>query len=384
MEHNGYYNNALARQIKLIPEYMGQINKNVSFIRLLDTITMKEIYDMKRIIITGCGDSYLAGIAMKPMMEEMTGLDIEICRAVDFSRYYPENRLGQRPNDPLVILISVSGNISRLIEAAKRAKKLGANTLAVTDSEETALAKECNDVLELCVPETERAPGLGAYIATCFALFALCIRIGRVNYAFEPPAEDVFRPGVMSYIQSFSPEVCDKIASEIYPLAKKWKDSKSIDFVGDSGSFASAQFAAWKCIECYGGSAGCEDSENWLHTNYLMGEPESRPAVVFAQKKSPSFGRLVETVAEMCQIRRNVLVITDANKESFCEKAIVCNIPEASDYRYAPLMEHVPAVFLASYIGELLGKHYFREGDGDNWEQPTGVYPIRRSEIVIL
>ena len=44
------------------------------------------------------------------------------------------------------------------------------------------------------------------------------------------------------------------------------------------------------------------------------------------------------------------------------------------------MMQHLPAVYLASYLAELKGTHYYREGDGDNWR----VYPIRRSKVVVL
>lgn len=384
MDQEKYYSNALARQIKQLPDYMEQINKNVAFIPLMECISMKEIRDIKRIILTGCGDSYLAGIAMKPVMEEITGLDVEVCRSIDFSRFYREDRLGRRPNDPLVVLISISGNISRILEAARRARIHGANTLAITDSLQTSLAKECAHVLALNTPPTERAPGCGSYIASCFALLGLSIRIGRVNAAFIPPEEDLYRAIAMDYIRSYTPEVFDRIAGEMYELAQTWKNAKSIDFVGDGGSFASAQFSAWKCVESYGGLTSCDDSENWLHENYLLAEPERIPAVVFAPSKSPSLGRISETVEEMCRIGRNVLIVTDDKENHFTSDAKVCRIPTCEDYRYAPLMEHVPALFLASYLGEMLGRHYFREGDGDNWTQPTGIYPIRRSKIVVL
>ena len=57
-EMENLFSNPLARQVMQIPEFMQIINQNLSFVYLMDSITMKEIYDTKKVIITGCGDSF--------------------------------------------------------------------------------------------------------------------------------------------------------------------------------------------------------------------------------------------------------------------------------------------------------------------------------------
>ena len=384
MEQNAIFSNPLSRQARDIPEFMEVINKNLHFVYLMESITMKEIHDIKKIIITGCGDSYLAGLAMKPLMEKLTGLEVEDCKNIDLSRYYPSERLGSTPNNPLVILISVSGSISRILEAAQRANAYGANTLAITNDKNTPLAKECNRVLELNTPPVERAPGCSAYVASCFALLAFCIRVGRVIQSYEPAEEDRIRAIAMNYIRTFSQDVTTPIAEQMRNLAETWKDLQSFDIVGDSGAFASAQFGAWKFVESFGGITNAEDSENWLHENFLYMEPEKIGTVIFADKNSPSYSRCLETAAVMKRIGRPTLVITDGNSSDFPEGVTICKIPSAEDYMYNPLMQHIPLLFLGSYIGEFLGRHYYREGDGDNWQDSSGVYPIRTSKIVIV
>ncbi len=384
MEQGIYYNNALARQAKSVPEYLDVINKNIDFVYLLNSITMKEIMDVKKIIITGCGDSYAAGIAMKPLMEEILGLEVEVCRAVEFSRHYRAEQIGDRPGNPLVVLISVSGTVTRVIEAAKRAKLHGANTLAITNSKDTPLAQECNHVIELNTPQVERAPGCSAYVACCHALILLCIRMGRVLSSYVPAMENAYRDQAMEYIHSYNADVADRIAAQMHDLADSWKDCKSFDLVGDGGAFASALFGGWKFVEAFGGVVTFEDSENWLHENFFFMQPEKIGTILYVDKNSPSFSRQMETAAVMKKIGRRVLVITDAQPELFEAGIMVCQIPSAKDYRYQPLMQHLPVVYLAAYLAEQLGTHYYREGDGDNWYEPSGIYPIRKSKVMVL
>ena len=383
MERELLYQNPLARQLAQLPEFMEDINRNLGFVYLMESLPMKEIMDARRILITGCGDSYAAGIAVKPMLEEMLQMPVDVMRAVEFSRHLPSSCLEERPGSPLVVLISVSGTVTRILEAAQRANLHGANTLAITASRSTPLAKECRRVLELNPPEVERAPGCGAYVACCHALLALGIRMGRVRNSYVPAMEDVYRARAMEYIRQFTPEVQLPIARQMYELAQQWKDMASFDFVGDGCTFASALFSGWKFIEAAGSIVTFEDSENWLHENFFFLHPEAIGTILWADQASPSFSRQCETAAAMQKTGRPLLVITDAEPSLF-GGAHVCRLPACEDWRYHPMMQHLPAVYLASYLAELKGTHYYREGDGDNWRPADGVYPIRRSEVVVL
>ena len=132
LERELLYQNPLARQLAQLPEFMEAINRNLGFVYLMESLPMKEIMDARRILITGCGDSYAAGIAVKPMLEEMLQMPVDVMRAVEFSRHLPSSCLEERPGSPLVVLISVSGTVTRILEAAQRANLHGANTLAIT------------------------------------------------------------------------------------------------------------------------------------------------------------------------------------------------------------------------------------------------------------
>ena len=114
LERELLYQNPLARQLAQLPEFMEDINRNLGFVYLMESLPMKEIMDARRILITGCGDSYAAGIAMKPLLEEMLQMPVDVMRAVEFSRHLPFSCLEEGPGSPLVVLISVSGTVTRI------------------------------------------------------------------------------------------------------------------------------------------------------------------------------------------------------------------------------------------------------------------------------
>lgn len=189
LERELLYQNPLAGSLPSFRNLWRTSIGTSGFVYLMESLPMKEIMDARRILITGCGDSYAAGIAMKPLLEEMLQMPVDVMRAVEFSRHLPFSCLEEGPGSPLVVLISVSGTVTRILEAAQRANLHGANTLAITASRSTPLAKECRRALELNPPEVERAPGCGAYVACCHALLALGIRMGRVRNSYVPAME---------------------------------------------------------------------------------------------------------------------------------------------------------------------------------------------------
>ena len=57
------FENSLLRQARRLKEYVDIVYKNV--LPQADRLPVKEIWDAQKIFISGCGDSWMAGIAAK-------------------------------------------------------------------------------------------------------------------------------------------------------------------------------------------------------------------------------------------------------------------------------------------------------------------------------
>ena len=79
-------------------------------------LTTPEIWQLRRIIVIGCGDSYAAGLSMKPAMERLTGLPVEVMPAMQLARYAVPDTFG-KPGSTLVMAVSNSGAVARVAEA---------------------------------------------------------------------------------------------------------------------------------------------------------------------------------------------------------------------------------------------------------------------------
>ena len=355
------YDNSLARQARRLEEYVKIVYESV--FPQVDQLPVKEIWDAQKIFITGCGDSWLAGIAAKPAFESVTKIETNAPRAIDFSRALSNKNLGYSPNTPLVILISYSGTAARVIECAKRASKYGANTIAITNNPSSPLAENCRYCIHVGLPENgEYQPGLTTYNASMIALFAIALRIGRIRNKITPLEYEDMKKELLSFVSEAQKKVSE-YEERAFETALKWKDLKAEDFIGDYGDYATAFFGSAKVIETFGSYTTYDDSEDWCHINYFLADPEKIGRVVINNESSPSYDRMLETINAVKILKSPCMIVSDAGKEAFPETMEVFTTVKPKYFWMNPLIQHIPFDFVAGYIAALKGETGFRADD---------------------
>ena len=103
----------------------------------LETLDKQKIREAKHVFVTGCGDSYFAGIAARLAFHKYGGILMEPIEALEFGRYVAE----YIPRDSIVFAISNSGKATRSVEAAVQSRASGAYTVAITGNEQGWLAQ---------------------------------------------------------------------------------------------------------------------------------------------------------------------------------------------------------------------------------------------------
>ncbi len=305
------YESAMVRQAKGLSDFGKALDESFSMDKMAGLLPNNEIFSAMNVIITGCGDSYMAGIAMKPVFEKLAGVKVDVQKNIEFTRHYDSSRLGSNPGDPLVIVISNSGGVSRVVEAVERANKYGANTLAVTNNPTSPVGSAAKRVFNLELPELEPAPGVLTYVASTAALAMIALRIGWVKGKVGPADFDKYRKAIFAHIAEYE-SVIDSIDDKMFEMAQVWKDYKAYDFLGDGSDFATAFFGAAKIVECFGGICSWDDYENWCHVGNFFREPEKIGTAVVISEASPSFGSAVETIKHAVHLERPLMILTDA------------------------------------------------------------------------
>lgn len=147
--------NAMCRQVWSLPELLRQ---QYAYLEpaCRKVLTTPEIFSIQRIVLTGCGDSHAAAMAVRYAFEALTGIPTEVVPAIELSRYYSERQLGFAPRNPLAIAVSNSGGIARVSEAIRRVTAHGGFALGVTGNPDSPLGRCASRILPLSVPPFER------------------------------------------------------------------------------------------------------------------------------------------------------------------------------------------------------------------------------------
>ena len=197
----------------------------------LSDMTAKDIENIQRIYIVGCGSAYHAGVFGKYIIENLTG----ICTSAEIAS---EFRYGSVPlkEDCLVIVVSQSGETADSIAALKKAKECGAKTLAVVNVKDSAMTKLADTIIytkagrEIAVATTK------AYLCQVAVMLLIGLflgkksgRISREDYAMMLKE----LPGVIS-----STEKALSLSDKLSAVATTLKDAEHIYFIGRNTDYA--------------------------------------------------------------------------------------------------------------------------------------------------
>ena len=353
--------NAMAAQVLSLPEMIrsefDQLDKQI---RLL--MNHEECLSVKRVVITGCGDSHMAGVAAELAFEQLAGIPTEPMRAMKAGRYASPYLISRYPHNPLTIGISVSGTVARTREAVGLFAKRGYPTVAITGTPGSPLAQMADKVVDCTIPEFPFAPGVRNYRMSLLALYLLAIRLGEVQDRYSQGEADQLRQALRNTAEAIEATI-ELIAGKTLSLAQAVAEEKSFVFVGDGPNFATALFGAAKVIESAGRHAMGQESEEWAHLQFFSAVETSTPTFLI----SPGYrghDRVGDLMAPLARIGRITVAIVPEGDQVVGPFAdwllpVAGNVPEA----FTPMVYPVATELFAAHLSDVVGEPIFRRGN---------------------
>ena len=374
--------NAMCRQVWSLPQLLRDQYADLEP-KCRKVLTTPEIFSIQRIVLTGCGDSHAASMAVRYCFESLTGIPTEVVPAIELSRYYSEKQLGFAPQNPLVIAVSNSGGVVRVAEAIQRAVKHGAFALGVTGKPESLLGRSVTRILPLAVPPFESAPGTRSYLVALLALLLLAIRIGEVRGRYTMDQAMDYRYDLLRQADALE-ECLPAMDSQMKALADSWKDLEAFDFIGAGPDYASAWFGQAKIYEACGKYAMSVNTEEWLHLNFFLRRVEKIGTVLVCQGDSPALSRARELAVHAARDMGRPFLLVTSGKASFSDLALPTVVTPATNYAQSGLLtQFSPLCLLAGYLGEFLGEENGRGCKGP-WTFAQGGKGITQSEMIVM
>ena len=205
-------------------------------------ISDDELREIDKIIIVGCGTANYAGMVAKYAIEHWTRIPCEVELAHEF-RY----RDPILTRNTLVVAISQSGETADTLMAIRHAVKQRAKVLAICNTNGSTIPRESDAVIythagpEIGVASTK---GFLTQLIACYLLGLYLAQVRGTKYGDEISA--VVRE------LSLMPAHLESVlagAEEVYQLAQRFVDAKSVLFLGRHAGFPVALEGALKLKE---------------------------------------------------------------------------------------------------------------------------------------
>lgn len=368
---------AMIKQIESVPGLMKLMEPELKN-AVKEFLTVVDSKRFHKIILSGCGDSFCSVMAAKFAFMKYTDLETEVATIMDLSRVYEKKDLIGR-GDTLVLVVSNSGNVKRIIELAKRIRNMNGFIAAVTGNENSELYKTVNAAVKIRIPSFVYAPGIRSYCGCLNALIHLAVEIGIVrNTISREKAECIYQE--IEEIAEVVPTYMGRWEKQCAGYADWLSDSTSFEFIGSGVHYASAWFGCAKSLETTGKPSSAVNTEDWFHMNFFVRDVSHTGTILCISKQEGGLSRAQELIRIAEDMGRPFICITDFENTGAKREILT---PRTKSEELSCLIQYLPISILMADIGEKLGEVYFRDGK-DNWSACENCGTLINSEEVIL
>src|SRR5271170_1106741 len=130
----------------------------------------------ERIVIAASGSSRHAGLAAEIMLEDLTGLTVDVEYASDYC--YRSTHTLQNPG---VIVVSQSGETADTLAALREAKARGLATVAITNHAASSMAREANASLPTYAGNEKAIPATKSFTTQLVVLYLTTLYLARLR-----------------------------------------------------------------------------------------------------------------------------------------------------------------------------------------------------------
>jgi glucosamine--fructose-6-phosphate aminotransferase (isomerizing) len=132
--------------------------------------------------MVGCGSSYYAAMIPAFYSEYYLGLNTVALPSSEFVWYAPK----QDADAPILVALSRSGKTSETVEATRKAKKIGIQTVGVTSDPKSTMAQECDYSLDMGIPTDESLIMTKTFTSSALSSFLLSLEFAKLRGKAPP------------------------------------------------------------------------------------------------------------------------------------------------------------------------------------------------------
>ncbi len=306
---------------------------------------MDKLREIDRIIITGCGTSWHAGLVGEYLIENLCEIPVEVEYASEFRYRNPI----LRKND-IVIAISQSGETADTLAAVQEAKQKNATVLGIVNVVGSSIARETNAGVYIHAGPEIGVASTKAFTSQLVVLSLIALLLGRMRNLSKIEGIQIARS--IKELPEKVEQILDN-AEQIKQIAKEFSYSRNFLYLGRGYNFPVALEGALKLKEISYIHAEGYPSAEMKHGPIALID-ENMP-VVFIAPKDEIYDKVISNIEEVRSRKGRVIAIATENDKTitkYAEKVIY--IPETLPM-LTPILTVIPLQLLAYYIAVELG-----------------------------
>jgi len=313
-----------------------------------------DLAEINKITIVACGTSYYSGLAAKYLIEEISGLEVEVDIASEFRyRAHPFRK------DNLMLFISQSGETADTLAALKFAKANKQKILSIVNVAHSSMAQLSDAVIRTVAGPEIGVASTKAYTAQISVLSLLAIHLGFLRGKVSPKQKLKLLQDLADSGAKISEILAQANIRNIKKVAKGLTSAKHMLYIGRGISQVTAFEAALKMRELsYIDAQGIAAGELKHGTIALI--DKKMPVIVLAPKGNSGNNLFEKTVSNAEEVNARggkIIFVSDRlGIEQFGKMAkekLV--IPDISGIIQEALLPVVSTQLLAYYVALFKG-----------------------------
>jgi glucosamine--fructose-6-phosphate aminotransferase (isomerizing) len=354
----GSFSHAMRREIYEQPHAIAKtieqhLKDDILFPGELDTIE-SALLTFEKLIIAASGSSRHAGLAGEIMIEDLSGVAVDVEYASEYCY-----RSTHAAVEPIVMVVTQSGETADTIAAQREALTRGVKTIAVSNVAEATIPREASAALitgagpELAVPATK------SFTTQVTVLYLMALFLARKRGRMTSEVTRSYLQRLLRLPEAIESNlrVWDELAEQ---FAHKHFRAEKFLYLGRGVHYAIAREGALKLKEIsYAHAEGYPAGELKHGPNALV--DEKLPVVVLAtcDKRDPDsvlrYRRTIEVMKEV-KLRRGqlVTVATEGDTEVSAVANDVFFVPPSPEL-LLPIVEVIPLQLFAYHVATKKG-----------------------------
>jgi glucosamine--fructose-6-phosphate aminotransferase (isomerizing) len=238
--------------------------------------TARELLDVRRVKILGCGSAYYAGVAGAHVLETLTRVPADAEPASEF-RY--RNPVVER--DTLYVAVSQSGETADTLAALREVRRKGGRVLGVVNVVGSTIARECDGGVYVHAGPEQSVCSTKTFTATVVAFALIGLHLGRIRDL--SPEQGARLVEALAVLPEQIRATLDGLAARVRPIAARLARCTSVFFVGRASGFPIALEGAQKLKEISYVHAEALPASELKHGPLALVTPETPTIAVLPQ-----------------------------------------------------------------------------------------------------